>query len=79
MAILIDCIGHMVSTENVDELHDFAKEIGLKPEWFQTPGFGLRHSHYDLTTLRLREKARRMGALLVEPRELVKRAWWRNL
>lgn len=56
--ILIDYIGHMVSTENAEELHAFAEKIGLKREWYQTPGFGENHSHYDLTTSRMKEGRR---------------------
>ena len=68
----------MTSDVGADELHMFAEQIGLKRMWYQMPGYGEEHAHYDLTTPRMREKAQRMGALLVEPSELVKRAWWRE-
>ena len=87
--ILVDSIGHMVSTENADELHKFAAGLGLKREWFQTPGVGKKSkkvcelgeeysAHYDLTTKRMMNKAISMGAELVHPFELVKRAWWKE-
>jgi hypothetical protein len=37
---------HMVSDLNVDELHQFAAQIGLRRSWFQ--GQVPRHPHYDL-------------------------------
>jgi len=69
-------MGHLTSTNSVDELHDFAKRLGLKPEWFQTPGYGLNHAHYDLTTNRMKAKAKRFGAIEVHPKQLAKTAWW---
>ena len=74
--ILIDWMGHMVSDTSAEELHVFAEEAGLERHWYQTPKGGERNAHYDLTTARMREKARRSGAYLVEPKELVCRAWW---
>lgn len=85
--IIFDYIGHMVSTENATELHEFARKLGLRRQWYQTPGVSKRtgkvaklgaehHAHYDLTTWSMKEKARRMGAQEVDPSELVKRAWW---
>lgn len=74
--ILFDWMGHMVSTSSADELHNFARALGLKREWYQTPGHGENHSHYDLTTVRMRRKAVRFGAEPVEPEMINKRAWW---
>lgn len=75
--ILVDLFGHMVATESEEELHDFAKKIGLKREWFQQPKKPLmRHAHYDLTTKTKLGQALDAGAKLKECRELVKRAWW---
>jgi len=76
--ILFDSFGHLVSDTSEQELHSFAKRIGLKREWFQTPGFGRHHAHYDLTTCRMIEKARLYGASEVGCEELVKRAWWQG-
>jgi len=74
--ILIDSIGHMVSDISVEELHKFASDLGMRRRWFQTPGYGLNHAHYDLTTSRMKAKAKRFGAIEVHPMDLVKRAWW---
>jgi hypothetical protein len=74
MAILIDnphwpnhgrfwC--HLVSDLSLDELHDFARRLGI-PE----RGFG--GDHYDLPES-MREQAIAMGAQAVESRELVTR------
>lgn len=56
---------HMVSDTSLDELHEFAKSIGLQRSWFQ-------NTHYDLTPSR-RTLAVTKGALLVDSKELVKR------
>ena len=85
--ILYDYIGHLSSTESADELHAFAKTIGLKREWYQTPSVSKKTrkvaqmgpeyaAHYDLTTGRMKAKAALCGAIEVHPFELVKRAWW---
>lgn len=83
--IIFDGMGHMVSTESAKELHEFARSIGLKREWYQTPGRGEyasrrlhpeRYNHYDLTTFSMREKARTAGAEFVQPPEILRRAWW---
>jgi len=42
--ILFDGI-HLASDESLDELHAFAKSVGLKREWFQDHP---RHPHYDV-------------------------------
>lgn len=85
--IIFDSIGHLSSTESADELHTFAKKIGLKREWYQTPSISKRTgkiaemgpeyaAHYDLTTFRMKNKAERYGATKLSPFELVKMAWW---
>lgn len=85
--LIYDFIGHLVSTKSAEELHIFAERLGLKREWYQTPSvskntgkvaqMGPEYSaHYDLTTAHMRSKARRMGAVEVDPLSLVKRAWW---
>lgn len=70
--ILIDKIGHMVATESEEELHAFARKLGLKYRWYQSS----RHPHYDLTTQRIINKAIIYGAELVTPFEIMRRAWW---
>lgn len=75
--ILIDKRGHMVSTDDVKELHSFAEELGLRRGWFQS-SVNFKHPHYDLTTKRMMNKAISMGAKEVSSRELVERAFWRK-
>lgn len=60
----------MVSDTSLEELHEFAKKIGLKREWFQD---NPKHPHYDLTTNRAKFRAIGNGAVLVPSRDLVKR------
>jgi len=67
--ILIDKKGHMVSTVNFEELHNFAAKIGLCRDWFQDT----RIPHYDLTTERMKIRALKEGARLVDSREIVRR------
>ncbi|MBA7688212.1 hypothetical protein ES703_96691 [subsurface metagenome] len=85
--ILFDPNGHLISTVSADELHRFALSIGLQSSWYQTPGIskktGKVHdkgpeyaAHYDLTTPRMMLRAARGGAVMVRPREIIKRAWW---
>lgn len=76
MSIILDFMGHLSSTESAEELHEFARKIGLKKSWYQTPGFGEKHAHYDLTTKRMIAIAKANGAEFVSPFDLVKRAWW---
>ena len=75
--ILVDVFGHMVATESEEELHEFAKKLGLKREWFQQPKKPLmRHAHYDLTRKTKIGQALDAGAKFGMPRELLKMAWW---
>ena len=71
--ILLDNIGHLVSTVSEDELHIFASKLGLKRQWYQD----FHRPHYDLTTPRMRCKALNMGAELTTASEIVMRAWWK--
>lgn len=67
---------HMFA-DSVDELHAFAKDLGLKREWFQSPGVNCSPSslpHYDLTGA-MRIKAIRMGAIACTREQ---RAAWRE-
>ena len=79
MSILIDLNGHMISTKSEAELHHFAQNIGLKPEWFQAPRRAFKKAHYDLITPSMVDKAQLRGAHLVTTRNLIKRAWWSRL
>lgn len=72
MAILIDINGHLVSDTSLEELHAFARRIGLRASWFQHRG---RIPHYDLTSWRMRRRAMRAGAEKVSARELARRAF----
>lgn len=76
--ILIDSIGHMVSTESEAELHKFADELGMRKRWYQDQDLLLRHPHYDLTTKQMIKKALRLGTEQVSTQELIQRAWWRG-
>lgn len=66
--------------ETVDEVHAFAKDIGLHRCWFENHP---RHPHYDLinkkrTPLKdkegvlFRDKAIAFGAMLVSPKQLIR-------
>lgn len=73
MAILVDaCLWehreriwcHMVSDTSLDELHEFARGLGI-------PERGFHGDHYDLPS-HVREVAVERGALQVTSRELVR-------
>lgn len=66
----------MVSTESLEELHEFARAMGLDRRLFHIDGRGEYHAHYDLLNERLKERARAFKAVKVRARELVERAWW---
>jgi hypothetical protein len=61
--------GHLVSDSSLAELHEFARELGLRREWFQMKSI----PHYDLTG-EIYELALERGAILVSSREIVLRA-----
>ena len=73
--ILIDNIGHLVSTVDEDELHKFALTLRLKKKWFQNHP---KHPHYDVTTAKKRNEAITLGAEFVTSKEIVERAYWYN-
>lgn len=60
-----------MSTSSLEELHPFAETIGLKREWFQEFSGVNYHPHYDLTTMRMIQKAIRAGAEQVSPKVIV--------
>jgi hypothetical protein len=66
---------HLVSTDGVEELHQFARCIGLKRHWFQR-GKSRRHPHYDLSK-GMPQRAVLAGAHKVTSKELVKLAFGR--
>lgn len=53
---------HLVA-DSLDELHTFAKRLGLKRQWFQ---HAASYPHYDVTAP-MREKALRLGAAEGDP------------
>lgn len=57
-------MGHLYSTESLDELFDFAVgKMKLKPEWNH---LGRYFPHFDLTTKRANARATELGAFLVD-------------
>lgn len=63
---------HLIA-DTVDELHAFAKRLGLRRGWFQPSSW----PHYDLTPAR-REKAVDLGAIEKTSHELARmRINWR--
>jgi hypothetical protein len=54
-----------LTADSVEELHAFAKSIGLKKAWFQPHG---RHPHYDLNERR-RGVALSAGAIEINIRK----------
>jgi hypothetical protein len=57
---------HLIA-DSVDELHEFAKRIGMRRAWFQNDS---RLPHYDLTEKR-RSVAVRLGAIEIDRRQFV--------
>lgn len=51
--------------DSLDELHDFAKKLGLQRNWYQ---YNARHAHYDVTESK-RELALKLGAKDLAPFE----------
>ena len=66
--ILMDKKGHLVSDNNLDELHFFAERIGLKRHWFQDG----KVPHYDLKGVMV-QRALVKGAVMVTSRDIVER------
>ncbi len=59
---------HLVA-DDIQELHDFAQNIGLKREWFQNHRI---QPHYDITASK-RELAIRLGAIPIETKQMAER------
>jgi hypothetical protein len=53
--------GHL-QADTVDELHEFAARLGLRPAWFQSKPGRPENDHYDLTRVG-RERALALGAV----------------
>jgi len=60
---------HLVSDESRQELHRFARYIGLQRDWFQNKEI----PHYEFKSRRMRNRALRAGAKFVTPVELFNR------
>lgn len=60
---------HLTVDGDLEELHVFARRLGLRREWFQDHPL---HPHYDLTASR-REKALEFGAEFVPGKEQARR------
>ena len=60
---------HLTTDGSLDELHAFARRLGLKPEWFQNHAYA---PHYDLTPAR-RAHALLLGAVHVDAVEQARR------
>jgi hypothetical protein len=60
---------HIVA-DTEEELHEFAKRIGLKREWFQDHP---EHPHYDLLGC-MSAKAEKNGAAKIRPRDLLRKS-----
>jgi hypothetical protein len=54
--------------DSEEDLRDFARRLGLKASWIQSPGVHSR-VHFDLTG-RMRRKAVALGAVELSRREL---------
>lgn len=59
----------MASDKSFEELHAFAVKIDLKKCWFH---YNKHHAHYDLTSEKVRSKAIKAGAVVVNSRQLLK-------
>ena len=57
---------HLIA-DTVEELHEFAAQLGLHRSWFQDHNI----PHYDLTT-GMRQKAIRLGAVNVSVKDFMK-------
>lgn len=78
MAVYVDSEGilwrnrlwcHLVA-DSLNELHEFAGQLGLKRQWFQDRGF---YPHYDVTVA-VRMKALRCGAIDADRPTIVDRS-----
>ncbi|HEY2318346.1 MAG TPA: DUF4031 domain-containing protein [Solirubrobacteraceae bacterium] len=58
--------GHL-QADSPDELHAFARRIGLRPEWFQSRPGRPENDHYDLTEVG-RTLALELGAIAEDRR-----------
>ena len=80
--ILVDSMGHLYSTESIEELYDFAvNKMKLKPQWNH---YSRHFPHFDLTTKNKINQSIKLGARLVDARDDKEeydkcRAWARKM
>jgi hypothetical protein len=67
MTVYLDSAGHLVA-DSLEELHRFARRIGLKREWFQEG----RLPHYDLTSAGKIREAMAARAKMVSSQAIVR-------
>lgn len=67
--ILFDGV-HLASDNSWEELHVFAKKIGLKRSWFQEKK---THQHYDIISDRISALAIKLGAVKLDAIEMMSR------
>lgn len=60
---------HMMTDDNLDELHIFAARLGLKRAWFQAHA---RHPHYDISQGK-RAQAIALGAQPVSSAQMLQK------
>jgi hypothetical protein len=60
---------HLMAND-LDELHSFAKSIGLQRRWFQNR---LRHPHYDLISKIIVQRALEKGAIKTTTRDMLEK------
>ncbi len=69
MTVVYDRLGHL-RADTLNELHEFARTLGLRRAWFQ--GRASRFPHYDLTTTNARRRAKAAGAIEISVRDMVR-------
>lgn len=68
---MIYCDGIHLIASSIEELHQFAKKIGLKECYYRNPR-KKRHPHYDIMSEKVRKKVFENGAQLITDKEIVK-------
>ena len=58
---------HLFSDKDLNELHEFARQLGLKREWFQNKK---KFPHYDITENK-RTEAIQLGARIISRDEFI--------
>lgn len=58
---------HMMTNDDIEMLHKFAKRLGLSKRWFQNHPY---HPHYDLSSSK-RALALKLGAKDVDSKKMI--------